>query len=75
MGKLEGPKKKHDDHGKNASVPAKGEGRIPKEKHWEKQYSQWEPSKNMEATMGSDFNPKRAKDRKTTHLKINECDH
>ena len=32
---LEGPKKHHDDHGSNASVPAKGEGRAIPGDHWE----------------------------------------
>lgn len=73
--KLEGPKKHHDDHGPNASVPAKGnKPAIPKE-HWEIHYPPSEASQNMYLTKGSDFIPKRPKDRKTTHLKINETDH
>jgi len=47
---------------------------IPGE-HWEIGYSLSKPSRNMEITKGSDFNPKRPTDRKTTHLKVNETDH
>lgn len=73
--KLEGPKKHHDDHGSDASVPAKGNARAIPGEHWEKQYSQWEASKNMYLTKGSDFIAKQPQDRKTTHLKVNETDH
>lgn len=70
--KLEGPKKHHDNHGKDASVPSNKH--IPGE-HWEKRYDATDPSRNMVDTEGSDFNPKCAKDRKTTHIKVNETDH
>ena len=76
--KLEGPKKHHDNHGMNASNPgeSKKDNKNPAGSgHWEKHYSVNEPSKNMKDTEGSDFNPKRGRDRKTTHLKVNECDH
>lgn len=43
--------------------------------HWERSYHQWDPSKNMKDTHGSDFAPKQAKNRKTTYLKVNETDH
>jgi len=43
--------------------------------HWEQHYNTCEPSKNMEATQGSDFAPKKSSDRKTTYVKINKEDH
>lgn len=70
---LEGPKKKHDDHGPYASVPGKGVP-VPAE-HWERHYSLSEPSKTMKVTGGADFNAKCPEDRKTTHLKVNKTDH
>lgn len=73
--KLEGPKKHHDFHGNDASVPAKGDRRAIPGEHWEVMYSPGSPSRNMEITQGADFNPKCARDRKTTHLKVNETDH
>lgn len=75
--KLEGPKVHHDNHGINASNPKVGKsgGTPAPSGHWEKRYSVNAPSPNMTATEGSDFNPKRGRDRKTTHLKINETDH
>lgn len=71
--KLEGPKKHHDDHGKEASYPAKG--KPVSGEHWEMKYSTNAPSGDMIGMAGSDFNAKCAKDRKTTHLKVNETDH
>jgi len=53
---------------KKKSAPA-----APKE-HWEMRYNMHEPSKNMVVTSGADFMPKCPKDRKTTHLKVNETD-
>lgn len=73
--KLEGPKKHHDDHGHNASVPAKRDARAIPGEHWERHYSLNEPSKNMYDTQGSDFAPKNPSDRKTTYLKVNREDH
>lgn len=70
---LEGPKKHHDKHGIDASVPGKG-CPIPKE-HWEVHYNTNEPSHNMYYTEGSDFNPKRSSERKTTYTKVNKEDH
>jgi hypothetical protein len=70
--KLEGPKVRHDDHGKDASFPS--HKHIPGE-HWELRYNATGPSQNMIDTEGADFNPKCAKDRKTTHIKVNETDH
>ncbi len=43
--------------------------------HWEKHYDVSKPSKNMEATEGSDFNPKNPTNRKTTYIKVNKEDH
>ena len=70
--KLEGPKVRHDDHGKDASVP--GRERIPGQA-WEMLYDATGPSRNMFNTEGADFNPKCAKSRKTTYIKVNETDH
>lgn len=73
--KLEGPKVHHDDHGNNASVPAKGNKRAIPNEHWEKHYDLNAPSKNMEFVKGSDFCPKISDERKTTYLKVNKEDH
>lgn len=73
--KLEGPKRKHDDHGSHASVPAKGNGMAVPNTHWERLYDLSGPSENMIATEGGDFNPKRSELRKTTHIKVNSEDH
>jgi hypothetical protein len=72
---LEGPKKNHDNHGPNASVPAKGNNRAIPGQHWEKHYDLCAPSKNMYLTEGADFAPKRSAERKTTYLKVNREDH
>jgi hypothetical protein len=50
-------------------------GRAVPNSHWERKYNVDKPSKNMEDTQGSDFAPKRGKDRKTTYEKVNETDH
>ena len=73
--KLEGPKVHHDDHGIDASVPAHGSRRAIPGQHWERLYDATDASRNMVITEGADFNPKCAKDRKTTHIKVNETDH
>lgn len=73
--KLEGPKRKHDDHGSDASRPAMNNSPSNKEQHWERQYNPGMPSENMRLVEGADFNPKRGRDRRTTHLKVNETDH
>ncbi len=73
--KLEGPKKHHDDHGSNASVPAKGNARAIPGEHWERPYDLCAPSKNMYLTEGADFAPKKSDERKTTYLKVNREDH
>jgi len=70
--KLEGPKMHHDDHGSDASIAS---GTHLPGKHWERLYDATGPSRNMVNTEGADFNPKCSKDRKTTHIKINETDH
>jgi hypothetical protein len=72
--KLEGPKRHHDNHGPNASVPAKGNSRIPSEEHWEMQYKS-DPSKDTVKRMGSEFDARPSRSRMTTHVKVNECDH
>lgn len=69
MGKLEGPKKHHDAHGKDASVP--GKKPIPKE-HWEMHYDLCKSHSN---TPASAFLPKRSKDRPQPYEKINPEDH
>jgi hypothetical protein len=70
--KLEGPKKEHDFHGKDDSVPNK---KVLGKEHWEHHYDATGASKNMHLVEGADFNPKCAYERKTTHIKVNECDH
>jgi len=72
---LEGPKVHHDFHGTDASRPAKGSKNAVPIGHWEKMYSTNEPSRNMYATQGSDFAPKRSDMRKTTYEKVNKEDH
>lgn len=73
--KLEGPKKHHDYHGKDASVPAKGNKRAVPNEHWEMRYSTCEASPNMEVTQGADFIAKNPTYRQTTHKKVNKEDH
>lgn len=46
-----------------------------KNTHWEISYNTNEPSQHEKATGGSDFCPKRSKDRKTTYKKVNDLDH
>lgn len=70
--KLEGPKKFHDYHGSDASVPNKV---VLEKEHWERKYDPTAPSENMKATKGADFNPKCSDERKTTHIKVNKEDH
>lgn len=43
--------------------------------HWEKHYDAVDPSRNMKDVEGSDFNPKKSSDRKTTYIKVNKEDH
>ncbi len=75
MGKLEGPKKHHDNHGSDASKPMKGSKQAIPEGHWEKHYDLCGASKNMKLTEGADFAPKRSDERKTTYIKVNREDH
>jgi hypothetical protein len=70
--KLEGPKKHHDDHGPNASVPAKGDARAIPGEHWEMQYTKTGTTGNKVMDL---YNPICAKDRPTAHKKVNETDH
>lgn len=68
---LEGPHKKHHNHGMDASVP----GKHPlSQKHWEHRYSD-DFYKDRDKVAGSAFQPKKAATRVTTHVKVNECDH
>ncbi len=67
---LEGPHKKHHDHGKDASVP--GDKRLPNE-HWERHYEMC--PKDVKNTHANAFDPKRSKHRPCTHVKVNETDH
>ena len=69
---LEGPHKKHHDHGKDASVPMKGSGQAVPSGHWERKY---DPSPAGKATPAGAFLPKQAKNRPSPHNKINEQDH
>lgn len=73
--KLEGPKKHHDFHGNDDSVPGKGNKMAIPGEHWERTYDATDPSRNMYLTEGSDFNPKCSDQRKTTHIKVNREDH
>lgn len=66
---LEGPHKRHHDHGKDASVPAHTS--TPK-KHWEIQYNPLPPGKS---TPVGAFDPKRSRDRPCMQNKVNETDH
>lgn len=70
--KLEGPKVHHDFHGNDASVPGKGKKNAVPSGHWEKQYSMHSMSTNAP---GNEMNPKCAKIRPSTHVKVNETDH
>jgi len=72
--KLEGPKRHHDFHGNAASVPGKGEGMAVPNQAYEIHYNMHKPSENMVLVQGDDFMAKRPRDRKTTHLKVNETD-
>jgi len=71
--KLEGPKVRHDDHGKNASVPAKPGEKVPPNSHWEKQYKTAVGNQDKSGIRA--FDPMRSKDRPCTHVKVNEQDH
>lgn len=73
--KLEGPKKHHDYHGMDASVPGKGDKKAVPGQHWERLYNATDASDYMKSVQGDAFNPQCAKDRKTTHIKVNETDH
>lgn len=70
--KLEGPKVRHDFHGNDASVPAKGSNRAVPEGHWEMMYN---PCGYNGPTPAGAFVPKRSKDRPQPYNKINESDH
>lgn len=68
---LEGPHKKHHDHGKNASVPEKGNKMATPEGHWEIKV----PCPQGGNTPAGAFLPKQSKNRPQPHAKVNETDH
>jgi len=72
--KLEGPKKHHDFHGNTDSVPGKGNGKVIPGEHWEKHYSD-SFVHDKKGRAGSEWNPKGANTRTTTHNKVNREDH
>lgn len=72
--KEEGPKKYHDNHGKDASVPAKGDGKIIRGEAWEMQYKPC-VYKDKENTRGAEFSPRKSDERMTTYNKVNRTDH
>jgi len=72
---LEGPKKHHDDHGPNASVPGKGDGRATPKDHWEMHYDVNAPSKDLCRNEGNSFNPISGSKRESTQKKVNAEDH
>ncbi len=65
-------KRHHDNHGMSASVP--GNGKAVLSEHWEHHYSD-DFRKDRDKLAGSEWQPKCAKYRTTTHVKVNECDH
>lgn len=64
----------HIDHGHDASVPKKGQGRAVPNEPWEKIYSLCEPSKRMDENAGSDFNAMPPTRRMRMYKKVNETD-
>ncbi len=72
--KLQGPKKHHDNHGSDASVPGKGNADVNRGEHWEMPYNS-DPSKDTVKRTGSEFDARPGRSRMTTHVKVNECDH
>lgn len=72
--KLEGPKKHHDFHGNTDSVPAKGNARAIPGEHWEKHYSM-SAVRDTKHIAGTEWNPKVANTRTTTHTMVNPEDH
>ena len=65
------PKRHHDDHGPDASVPAKGSKRAIPNEAWEMKYSIYQPTSRPEAK----FDPTCARERPTMYNKVNETDH
>lgn len=61
----------HHDHGKDASVPAKGNARAVPDRHWEMYYNRQQPMDRPEAK----FDPIPGKDRPKMYNKVNETDH
>lgn len=70
--KLEGPKKHHDYHGKDDSVPAKGKANAVPQKEWEMHYNPQEPRHNRPE---ADFDPECPRYRPKLYNKVNETDH
>lgn len=71
---LEGPHRHHHDHGKDASVPMKGNGRAVPNEHWSVPYHSTVYC-DEEYTRGSQFSPRRSDSRITTYEKVNSTDH
>ena len=69
---LEGPHKKHHNHGSDASMPMKGKGNAIPSEHWERTYRP-DPAGNQKGMR--EFDPMRSKDRPSTHNRVNESDH
>ncbi len=57
---------------KTADVIMKGSGRAVPNQQWEKNFNLTPDGMPEPATC---FNPMRPKDRPSTHVKVNECDH
>jgi hypothetical protein len=66
--------KHHDNHGKSASVPGKGNASIDRGSHWEKHYKMSDV-RDTNHIAGTEWNPKVANTRTTTHTKVNGEDH
>lgn len=69
--KIGARKRHHDDHGPDASVPAKGEEKAVPADHWEMYYDRQQPTDRPEAA----FDPICARDRPKMYNKVNETDH
>lgn len=68
------PQKHHHNHGKYASVPAKGDGPATPPQHWEMHYDPTPRGEERNQSMRN-WDPMFATERPCTHNKINECDH
>ena len=72
--KLEGPKKRHDDHGPHDSVPGKVGVRPTPNQHWEYNYKMSD-IRDTNKVAGTEWNPKVANTRTSTDCKVNREDH